>query len=85
MAYRGCEKPIVHTELRSNGFDGLDIMMKCGDNFKLEMRLCDSCMTFAQEHFPQGWKSYPGDICPHRVYVGGSGPDNMCGTCEGWG
>jgi hypothetical protein len=35
-----------------------------------------------REEYPQGWQSYPGDICPHGRYVGGVGIDHMCGFCE---
>ena len=32
--------------------------------------------------YPQGWRSYPGDVCRHGMYTGGSGIDWMCGQCE---
>lgn len=32
--------------------------------------------------YPQGWASYPGDMCPHGMYTGGCGIDWMCGYCE---
>jgi len=45
--------------------------------------------VFCEEHeaemvkrYPQGWSYYPGDICPHGMYTGGSGIDWMCGPCE---
>lgn len=44
--------------------------------------LCDRHETQAQADYPQGWRYYPGDVCEHGVYVGGSGIDRMCGACE---
>lgn len=43
---------------------------------------CDQCRPLLERCYPQGWRYYPGDCCPHGVYVGGCGPDLMCGQCE---
>jgi hypothetical protein len=43
---------------------------------------CDACRPLLAVIHPQGWRYYPGDTCPHGVYVGGCGVDLMCGTCE---
>ncbi len=44
--------------------------------------LCDKCEADMKKRYPQGWQSYPGDVCKHGVYVGGSGIDWMCHACE---
>ena len=46
------------------------------------MDLCARHEAEATARYPQGWNAYPGDICPHGKYVGGSGIDHMCGYCE---
>jgi len=43
---------------------------------------CVGCLTRMEFEYPQGWSYYPGDICEHGAYVGGSGIDWMCGPCE---
>jgi hypothetical protein len=43
---------------------------------------CFACEERLQQEYPQGWRYYPGDVCPHGVYVGGCGIDWMCGACE---
>ena len=43
---------------------------------------CDDHERLFAEEYPQGWAHYPGDICPHGKYTGGSGRDIMCGACE---
>lgn len=43
---------------------------------------CDECTPLYEALYPQGWASYPGDVCEHGVYVGGCGADYMCGPCE---
>lgn len=43
---------------------------------------CDFHQKEQEDRYPQGWRYYPGDVCPHGVYVGGSGIDWMCGVCE---
>lgn len=44
--------------------------------------LCDQHLAQASRDYPQGWNYYPGDVCPHGKYTGGSGIDWMCGACE---
>jgi hypothetical protein len=44
--------------------------------------LCVGCATRMDFEYPQGWSHYPGDICKHGKYTGGSGIDWMCGPCE---
>lgn len=34
------------------------------------------------ELYPQGWDTYPGDICEHGKHTGGSGADRICLDCE---
>jgi hypothetical protein len=43
---------------------------------------CNLHMKQMQERYPQGWRYYPGDVCPHGKYTGGCGVDLMCGYCE---
>lgn len=43
---------------------------------------CDPCTKDRERQYPQGWRHYPGDVCPHGKYTGGSGVDWMCGPCE---
>lgn len=43
---------------------------------------CDPCEKRMEKEYPQGWRYYPGDVCPHGKYTGGSGVDWMCGACE---
>jgi hypothetical protein len=44
--------------------------------------MCDACEEQAETDHPQGWRYYPGDVCKHGVYTGGSGIDWMCQACE---
>lgn len=62
--------------------DGTPILIKCGSWWAGEQCLCDSCTAKFNRLYPQGWKYYPGDVCPHGYYVGGSGIDYMCPICE---
>jgi hypothetical protein len=55
----------------------------CRDWRDGRMVLCDTCEVQAKKDYPQGWDYYPGDRCEHGKYVGGCGPDIMCGKCEG--
>lgn len=59
-------------------------MIPCGTEYDEygHSILCDKCKTKYLEQYPQGWRYYPGDVCPHGVYVGGCGVDWMCGRCE---
>lgn len=43
---------------------------------------CPECYPLYLDLYPQGWAYYPGDVCPHGVYVGGCGIDWMCPVCE---
>lgn len=58
---------------------------KCGDPVRTpnQKGLCDHHLeeTVADD-YPQGWRHYPGDVCPHGKYVGGVGWDRMCQRCE---
>lgn len=45
-------------------------------------QMCDELERQMLVKYPHGWRHYPGDICRHGVYVGGSGIDWMCGRCE---
>lgn len=57
---------------------------KCGGFWGRKL-LCDTCERKAEKQYPQGWRYYPGDVCKHGVYTGGSGIDWICGRCEGEG
>lgn len=59
---------------------GRDIM--CREWVSGEVQLCDLHLKDAEKNYPQGWRAYPGDVCPHGKYTGGSGIDRMCGYCE---
>ena len=54
----------------------------CGEYFGGVMALCGEHEAQAKLDYPQGWQSYPGDVCPHGKYTGGCGVDWMCGACE---
>ena len=43
---------------------------------------CDPCLEDIKLQYLQGWRYYPGDICPHGMYVGSCGFDWICGLCE---
>lgn len=43
---------------------------------------CDACRPLWGLLYPQGWRTYQGDVCEHGAYVGGCGIDYMCGPCE---
>jgi len=55
---------------------------KCGATGRMRRPLCEECEARADKAYPQGWRSYPGDTCPHGVYTGGCGIDWMCRRCE---
>lgn len=46
------------------------------------LAMCEIHKAQAERDYPQGWRHYPGDVCPHGKYVGGVGIDLMCGACE---
>lgn len=54
----------------------------CGEWFNGAQRFCDPHEALFEADYPQGWAYYPGDICPHGRYTGGSGADLMCQACE---
>lgn len=54
----------------------------CGQSVSGRMIFCNLCLAKYKKQHPQGWRYYPGDLCPHGVYVGGCGADWMCGICE---
>ena len=63
-----------------NEYTTHDVM--CGTWLRGSMALCDKHEQEALETYPQGWSYYPGDVCMHGQYVGGSGIDYMCHECE---
>jgi hypothetical protein len=63
-------------------FWGNEHEVRCGSWHGGEMTLCPGCEARAQRQYPQGWHGYPGDVCRHGAYVGGSGRDLLCGPCE---
>lgn len=54
----------------------------CGDWYNGGNVYCTAHEKLYLKDYPQGWKSYPGDICPHGRYTGGCGRDLMCPECE---
>ena len=44
--------------------------------------LCEGAYKAYTRKYPQGWRYYAGDVCPHGMYTGGCGADVMCGPCE---
>ena len=58
------------------------IEVPCGEWWDGGVVFCAGHKWLYEQEYPQGWESYPGDICPHGVYVGGCGIDWMCPHCE---
>ena len=56
--------------------------INCGTWHNGSQVFCDECSAELEKQYPQGWKHYPGDVCVHRMYVGGCGIDWMCPLCE---
>jgi len=54
----------------------------CGEWWNGGIVYCVSHQKLYEAEYPQGWQSYPGDICPHGRYTGGIGVDHMCALCE---
>ena len=54
----------------------------CGDYDASGKMLCPKHLAEAEKRYPQGWSHYPGDVCVHGKYTGGSGIDWMCQYCE---
>ncbi len=66
-----------------HGYHGKYIKVNCGDLSPLGgTTLCHKCEMRYEKLYPQGWNSYPGDVCKHGMYVGGCGIDWMCPQCE---
>jgi len=74
-----CQNMVVVDNRQS---DGSPIIYQCGRDRGGERVLCAEHEAYYKNRFPQGWLYYPGDLCPHGVYVGGCGADYMCGHCE---
>jgi hypothetical protein len=70
---------VYSVPLKSNGEP---IEGTCGKYYGGQELLCEDCKKRALEKYPQGWMCYPGDVCKHGTYVGGSGVDYLCGPCE---
>ena len=91
MANQGCG--VEATWYQHTGhptYRDVAMQAKCGEvqtdiQGNSRMRFCERCEGRYRKMYQQGWETYPGDKCIHNVYVGGSGPDYMCGICEGWG
>lgn len=54
----------------------------CGEWQDGAKRYCNGHEALYEAEYPQGWAYYPGDICRHGRYTGGSGADLMCINCE---
>jgi hypothetical protein len=65
-----------------NGIEYKWYSVPCGEWWNGGIALCEPHEKLYYEQYPQGWRSYPGDICPHGMYTGGVGVDRMCGACE---
>lgn len=74
----------IRTGMDDDGcWEGYDEPYNCGDHIPgTGTALCQKHLDQAKARYPQGWSYYPGDICKHGAYVGGSGIDWMCGPCE---
>lgn len=72
--YGGCGE-ILHTY--NSG-----MVEYCGGTGNDGYVFCPQCEQNLREKYPQGWDYYPGDICRHGTYTGGSGIDYMCFHCE---
>lgn len=73
----------VPVGIDENGFTEYDTEpVPCGTWYDGGKVYCDEHEKAYEEMYPQGWAHYPGDICPHGKYTGGSGADIMCGPCE---
>jgi hypothetical protein len=69
------------TENRADVYSVFGRDYRCGD-WDGGRVLCDRHNAEYGRTYPQGWRHYPGDVCPHGKYTGGSGIDWMCGQCE---
>jgi hypothetical protein len=77
-----CTNLVSHEEYNPRTGNLVEFAGKCGDYLYLKKRLCSPCLTAATKSYPQGWDTYPGDICKHGTYVGGVEADYICGSCE---
>lgn len=75
----GCPNLVVVAARTS---DGTAITRPCGDYYCGAKIFCATHQALYDRAYPQGWKGYPGDTCPHGVYVGGCAEDFMCFKCE---
>jgi len=73
----GCSVDVVYDYNRR----GNEMVTQCGE-WRSRTILCKACLATAELRYPQGWSYYPGDVCKHGMYTGGSGIDWMCGPCE---
>lgn len=79
MAYsKSCEETVLLMVRK----DGTDVIAECGHWWGGTQQFCSPCEKQIAKEYPQGYRGYPGDICKHGTYVGGSGRDLMCGLCE---
>ncbi len=58
------------------------VYVPCGEWFNGGNVFCAEHLELLRRDYPQGWQSYPGDVCRHGKYTGGVGVDLMCGPCE---
>ena len=72
----GTERTQVFKQMRQLPCEGNHPTSVLGDG------TCEHCGPLYEKVYPQGWAYYPGDVCKHGTYVGGSGYDLMCGPCE---
>ncbi len=77
-----CLNTVLHYEYNERTGREVEFKGKCGDYLFLRKRLCDTHKKEAEQRYPQGWDTYPGDICVHGTYVGGVEADHICGACE---
>jgi hypothetical protein len=54
----------------------------CGEWYNGGKVYCQAHLDYYAQEYPQGWASYPGDVCMHGRYTGGCGIDWICGDCE---
>ena len=90
MPSQGCGTPVSWYQVNERTYQEHEMKTSCGTyetdlQGRQQQRFCDRCNKRYAKMYPQGWETYPGDICPHGDYVGGIGPDLMCGLCEGGG
>jgi hypothetical protein len=57
-------------------------IVPCGGKGYNGYEYCEECQPLVEKAYPQGYEYYPGDVCRHGNYTGGSGIDYICGQCE---